>query len=264
MHPFVRLIRRYCIDYTNSHDLSVCDDIMVPGYELRIGGHALAGRDDAYKPAVRKQLEQFPGLGLTVHEVLTDGVRLALRFSEHGASARHDGRLAAWQGVGLYRWDGERLVSSLVEQDYFARREQLHGGHPNPVPAPALDPWTEMPASAEPGRTALVTSWLEAGVPEPTARLAVDDSAARPRVAPRFAVDNVVVDDMFGCGDRVAFHAVYRGSYLGGLTDAPVAAANPVVEYRVAGVVAVDGEEIGGGAVVTDRLGVLRQLQDAH
>ena len=49
--PFVALMRRYCIDYTARHDLSVCDDIMDPGYTLHMGTHDLAGRDDAYKPA---------------------------------------------------------------------------------------------------------------------------------------------------------------------------------------------------------------------
>ena len=32
MEPFVALMRRYCIDYTNSHDQSVCDEIMAPEY----------------------------------------------------------------------------------------------------------------------------------------------------------------------------------------------------------------------------------------
>lgn len=261
MHPFVRLIRRYCIDYTNCHNLAVCDEIMVPDYELHIGGHVLAGRDDAYKPAVREQLEQFPGLGLTVHEVLTDGDRLALRFSEHGASVRHDGRVAAWRGVGLYRWDGERLVSCRVEQDYFARREQLRSGRPNPVPAPAHDPWTAAPSQAEPGCTTVVTDWLEKGVPEPSDQLVVDDSAVHARAAPRVAVDDIAVGDVFGSGDRVAFHAVYSGPYLGGLPGVDAADANEPVRYGVVGVVTVAETRVVAGAVVTDRLGVLRQLQ---
>ena len=28
--PFVALMRRYVVDYTNSHDLAVCDEIMEP------------------------------------------------------------------------------------------------------------------------------------------------------------------------------------------------------------------------------------------
>lgn len=94
--PFVALMCRYCIDYTSGHDLSVRDDIMAPG----------------------------------------SGDRMALRFTEHGASARHDGARAAWGGVGLYRWDGQRLLGNYVEQDYFARRRQLAGDGPDPVEPP--------------------------------------------------------------------------------------------------------------------------------
>src|SRR5437763_13760106 len=100
MEPFVALIRRYCIDYTARHDLSVCDDIMVPGYTLHMGVHHLAGRDDAYKPAAAAQFRQFPGLCLTVNAIICSGDRLALRFTEHGASVRHDGARAAWGGDG--------------------------------------------------------------------------------------------------------------------------------------------------------------------
>ena len=78
MEPFVALMRRYCIDYTARHDLSVCDDIMVPGYTLHMGVHHLAGRDEAYKPAAAAQFRQFPGLCLTVNEIICSGDRLPL------------------------------------------------------------------------------------------------------------------------------------------------------------------------------------------
>ena len=73
MEPFVALMRRYCIDYTARHDLSVCDDIMVPGYTLHMGVHDLAGRDEAYKPAAAAQFRQFPGLCLTVNAIICGG-----------------------------------------------------------------------------------------------------------------------------------------------------------------------------------------------
>jgi hypothetical protein len=135
--PFVALMRRYVVDYTNRHDTSVCPDLMEPDYTLRMGPHVVSGRDDAYIPAAQKQFVQFPGLGLTVHEIVTDGRRLAMRFSEHGASVRHGGAVASWSGIGLYRWNGTRLVDNSVEQDYLARRRQLAGGPPAAVAAPA-------------------------------------------------------------------------------------------------------------------------------
>ena len=44
MDPFVALMRTYCIDYTNSHDLSVCDSIMEPDYVVHIAACARARR----------------------------------------------------------------------------------------------------------------------------------------------------------------------------------------------------------------------------
>ena len=61
MEPFVALMRRYCIDYTNSHDQSVCDEIMEPEYVVHISGFDLP-RDAAYKPAVTGVFARFPGL----------------------------------------------------------------------------------------------------------------------------------------------------------------------------------------------------------
>ncbi len=98
MDPFAALMRTYCIDYTNSHDLSVCDSIMEPDYVVRICGLALE-RDTAYKPSVEDVFRRFPALGLVVHELVTNGDRLAMRFSEHGATA--SGVQACWAGIGL-------------------------------------------------------------------------------------------------------------------------------------------------------------------
>jgi len=101
IEPFVALMRRYAIDYTNSHDLSVCDEIMEPDYVVHIAGMSLV-RDAAYKPAVEFVFAQFPGLCLAIHEIITNGERLAMRFSEHAADA--EGRRCCWAGISLYRW----------------------------------------------------------------------------------------------------------------------------------------------------------------
>src|SRR5882762_5325019 len=100
-------MRTYCIDYTNSHDLSVCDSIMEPDYVVHISGMALV-RDESYKPAVETVFERFPNLGLVVHEFVTNGDRLAMRFSEHAAAP--EGALACWAGISLYDWNGTRLT----------------------------------------------------------------------------------------------------------------------------------------------------------
>ena len=252
MEPLVALLRRYVVDYTNRHDTSVCGQLMEPDYMLRMGPHVVAGRDEAYLPAVRAQFDQFPGLGLTVHEIVTNGDRLAMRFSEHGASVRHGGAVAVWGGLGLYAWNGRRLVSNWVEQDYLARRRQLAAGVPGAVEPPAPAPWDTVARPPDRVAEAAVRAWLAAGRPGTGVR--VDDGTDRVQL-----VDvERGIDDLFSAGDRVAFRLTETGRYRGGLpevgpTDAPAT-------LHLTGLVTVAGGRVTAGRLVSDRLGLIRSL----
>jgi hypothetical protein len=241
MEPFVALMRRYVIDYTNSHDLRVCDEIMEPGYLVHIAGWALE-RDAMYKPAVESTFARFPGLELAIHEIVTNGERLAMRFSEH--SADPEGRLCCWAGISLYRWNGTKLTECRVEQDFLGQRRQLRTGKPDPLEPPHLDPWTTTRAvardeSAE--RTA--AEWLRAG------------GAADLVVEPK----TVEILDLFSAGPRVAFHASVEGPYRGGLPDADKHAGENA-SVLVAGIATVDGKRVAAAKLVEDRLGTWSRL----
>src|SRR5688572_19572282 len=141
MHPFVALMRKYCIDYTNSHDQSLYDEIMEPDYVVNINGAQLL-RSTTYSDAVTTLFAMTPGLGLVVHELVLNGDRLCMHFSEHAALPAGQGRaLACWRGIGLYKWNGKRLTENYVEQDYLAMQAQVASGEPHPLTPPHLDPW---------------------------------------------------------------------------------------------------------------------------
>ncbi|ODU05041.1 MAG: hypothetical protein ABS81_08630 [Pseudonocardia sp. SCN 72-86] len=251
--PFVALMRRYVNDYTNRHDTSVCAEIMEPGYTLRMGPHEVAGRDELYIPAAQKQFAEFPGLCLTVHEIVTNGERLAMRFSEHGRSVRHDGAAAVWTGLGLYRWNGRKLVDNFVEQDYLSRRRQLAGGPTAVVEAPATAPWdtVALPSSAE--AEAVVRSWIDSD----GGGVTVDDSPAL------LADASSQVDDLFSAGSDVAFRVTHTGTYSGGLDVDPSLVGHPATLHMV-GLVHVAGGRVVGGNVVRDRLGMVRSLSSTR
>lgn len=256
MEPFVALMRRYVNDYTNRHDTSVCADIMEPGYTLRMGQHEVAGRDERYIPAARKQFTQFPGLCLTVHEIATNGDRLAMRFSEHGRSTRHDGRGAVWSGIGLYRWNGTKLVENFVEQDYLTRRRQLGSGVPLAVEPPALAPWDTPAEPADPVAEATVRTWIDA--PGRTVVLDDGDNTTLLRDA------TSEIDTLFSAGNRVAFRLTRTGTYAGGLgPDAGIDDASLVgtrATMHLVGLVTVVDGRVTGGHIVRDRLGLARSL----
>ena len=250
MEPFVALMRTYCIDYTNSHDLSVCDSIMEPGYVVHIAGMQLE-RDAAYKPAVEQVFERFPALGLVVHELVTNGDRLVMRFSEHAATP--DGVLACWSGIGLYDWNGTRLVTCRVEQDFVSQQRQLDSGQPDPLAPPHLDPWlTTMALPADPAVEATARAWLAAGDLRRAATGRIDEGALAAH-QPLVDVEDVTVHDLFSAGARVAFHASMQGAYVGGLDGFPPDGRPASVD--VAGLLTVDDGTVTVVHTVTDRFG---------
>lgn len=259
--PFVALMWRYVVEYTNTHDASVCDEIMDPGYVLHMGGHDVRGRDESYKPAVAAQYRQFPYLGIVAHDIVTNGDRLALHFSEHGASNRFDGNAASWSGIGVYDWDGERLTENWVEQDYHARRLQLVSGVATPLDPPALDPWVTRAVPADDGTETAARRWLSTASLDGEG-IVVDDRGAAPgSTQPVIDVDAVVVDDLFTAGNRFGFHATWRGVYRGGLQGHDAAAGTEVSHY-LAGIGTVTDGTVTA-RVITDRLGLDKRLAAA-
>jgi len=188
------------------------------------------------------------------NEIICSGDRLALRFTEHGASARHDGARAAWGGIGLYRWDGQRLLENHVEQDYFARRRQLAEDAPDPVEPPAVAPWDTRSVPADPAAETVVRRWLAAG---DLAGVTVDDGHPSCSL---IGAERIGFNAPFSAGSHVAFHAVQHGPLTG---EDPRFAGDGEAMLHLAGVVSVAGGRVTGGRVIRDRLGLLRRLSRA-
>lgn len=255
---FVLLMRRYVVDYTNRHDQAATAVIMEPDYKLQMGGHIVVGRDEGYAAATRRQFDQFPGLGLTVHEILTSGERLAMRFSEHGASVRHGGARAAWGGIGLYRWNGSRLTANMVEQDYASRADQLASGTPLPVESPAVAPWDTTAAAADAAAERITRTWIESGLLTTTPGVIYDDGWSGAPTSALLDQTSVTINDLFSCGPVVAFHVTQHGTLAADIGDGAGAPA----DLHVAGLIHVQGGEIAHGRIIRNRLGLMRSPKD--
>lgn len=251
-------LRRYCFAYTASHDPSVCDDIMVEDYELIMGEFTIRGRDDNYKPAALKQYRQFPGLGMSVHDLLITSERAALHFSEYGRSVL-SGTTAGWSGISMYHWDGDRLTDCRVEQDYYARRRQLRSGEPNAVEPPAHDPWTTEVESPDPLVEAAARRWLTSGGLDTVPIGSMDDEPVTSGA--RIGLDDPQIDilDCFAGSTRAAFHATATGT----ITEWPGAADGVVGKQATvyySGIVQVRDGQVAGARVISDRLAVERRV----
>jgi predicted ester cyclase len=258
LHPLAALLRRYAFAYTAAHDFAVCREIMVDDYVLRMGDFEIRGRDDQYIPATQKQYRQYPGLGFTVHELVLGEDRAAFHFTEHGRSTLHGGE-TSWQGVSLYRWNGERLVECRVEQDYHGRRTQQRNGIPHPVRAAGLDPWTSPATPADPEVDAVARQWLLGGGLAGAPIGALDDERDAPARRLLLSAPRTDVLDLFSAGPRVAFHTLTTGVYAGGLENRDHLRGRQATVYA-SGLLTVADGRVTDVHAVTDRLAAERRL----
>lgn len=261
MHPFVALMRKYCIDYTNSHDQSFCPEIMEPDYVVHINGLALV-RSTTYAEAVRQIFDAAPGLGIVVHEFVLNGDRLCMHFSEHAAMPAGRARaLACWRGVGLYKWNGSRLTENYVEQDYFAMRAQIGCGQPHPLTPPHIDPWTTTEAvAADPVAERIVRAWLEKGDLADAAQHEIDDERTGAAYHAVLDPHRVVVNDLFSAGADVPFHVTIHGTYRGGLGAGSEQLAGQPAALHAAGIARVADGTVAAVQAVTARAQALADL----
>jgi hypothetical protein len=261
IHPLARLLRGFATDFLSSHDLSVVPRIMCPDYCLSIGGHLLNGRDDEYLPPTAAQLDQFPGLNVTVHDVVLGENALAMQFTEHGASRQHGGRGAAWRGITLFETDGERLWRGWAEEDYFARKRQLASGICDSVDAPHSMPWDAKQGSPNIAAEELARQWLgqfDQVVRFPCAKWMTSDG---PQPEDLIVVESTDIDALFSAGDRIAFHLQHQGAYRGGFDDVKTISGGQSITLRAAGLLTVRNGEVVHARITWDRLGLHRELK---
>lgn len=252
-----RALRGFAVDFLTSHDTSAVEWVMDPAYRLSIGGHVFAGRDDSYLPATAAQLDQFPGLTVTVHDAILGSEGVAMRFTEHGASIRDGGRVAAWRGITLFRLADGRLSHGWAEEDYFARKRQLKSGLPDAVSAPGLAPWDQAVLGPDGVTETVVRGWL----PEILHSPLIDPVLiGGPDFASLIEAGGQTVSHLFTAGTRAAVHVECSGGYAGGFEDIDTSLIGTPVVLRLAAMIDVADGAIIRAQVSGDRLGLHRQL----
>lgn len=246
------LLRRWVVDYFNSHDDAAAREFIAPDYRLNIGDVVFAGRDESWLPAVAEQMRLFPGIGMTVHQTLAGDNWAAAWFSEHGAS---NGRVACWSGVAIYFSDGERLTHCIAQEDYQTRQRQLKSGVADAVEAPAAAPWDVEPLPRDEAAEAVVRHWLKGSWPTADARCDDEHITGAPL---RFEVREVEIDALYSSGPDIVFHARQTGVYLGGLPG--VEPTGQAAALHANGILRVADGRVQTGRVIRDRAGLRAEL----
>ncbi len=258
----VDLARRWVVDYFNRHDDRAAHAFATPDYTLHIGEYTFAGRDTQWLPAVRKQMDTYPGLGMTVHQVLagTDPDRVAVLFTQHGASGGAGGRVTCWSGVAIYRSNGQQLTGCVAQEDYVTRQRQLKSGIADTIEAPAPAPWDTPALPADPQAEAVVRAWLTTSWPSNLPGVRCDDEHIT-GVPLAFEVTSGEITELFSSGSEVAFHVRQTGRYLGGLPGVAPRAQDSVLHCN--GIVRVQDGQVVSGRVIRDRIGLVASLKSA-
>jgi SnoaL-like domain len=257
----VQLARRWVVDYFNAHDDAAAREFIAPEYALEIGDHLLAGRDTQWLPAVARQFAQFPGMGMTVHQVVAGSEdkanRVAVWFSEHGAAGGPGGPVAVWSGVGIYQSNGDQLVACCAQEDYFTRARQLRQKVTDRADPPAPAPWDVLPMGSNLPAESVVQNWLANSWPQAQPEVHVDDEhITGQRMV--FDVQSVDILDIFSSAEQVAFHACQHGTYRSGLSAG--VERNRLEKLQVNGILQVQNGFVTGGRVIRDRGGLKARL----
>jgi len=253
----VGLLRRWVVDYFNPHDGAACRDFIEPDYALHIGDTVFAGRDEQWLPAVAAQMQLFPGLGMTVHQVIAGQDWVAAAFSEHGAS---QGRVACWSGVAIYKSNGTRLTGCVAQEDYMTRQRQLKSGVADAVDPPAAAPWDTAASPRNEAAEAVVTRWLKGSWPSAVAAVRCDDEHIT-RAPLQFDVASCEIGMLRSSGADVAFHVRQSGHYRGGFADVAPDARLATLDCN--GIVRVEDGQVRSGRIIRDRVGLRARLRKA-
>jgi hypothetical protein len=255
-----RLLRGFAVDFLTSHDVAAVDWVMDPAYRLSIGGFLLDGRDDSYLPATAAQLDQFPGLCVTVHDTIIGTAGVAMRFTEHGVSQR-DKVASTWGGITLFRMAGGRLSHGWAEEDYLARKRQIKSRECDAIPPPHPCPWDSPPLPPLEETESAVREWArDPGLLEGPEIEQI--ASGGPRFGKCVTPAEVTVSHLFTAGGRAALHLVCSGSYNGGFRDIAEDMVGTPVEVRVAGILDVAEGRVTRAQLSADRLGLHRTLLD--
>lgn len=129
------LLRRF-MEAITEKNLDLFDDLCGENYIWH--GEAgptekneVRGREN-FKQAVEEFTDAMPDLQITIHEMIAEGDKVAVRLTESGTHTGADfagvpptGNRITWTCIGIYRVENGRLVEEWFNEDSLGIKQQL-------------------------------------------------------------------------------------------------------------------------------------------
>jgi len=120
------------LDWWESGDVAIADEIYADGYERHATDSPASGLD-ALKALVAAYLRAFPDLHFDVEDAVTDGDRIAVRWTATGTDRGGlmgmppTDRRISLAGCDILRVQGEQITESWSFYDRLALLDQVKG-----------------------------------------------------------------------------------------------------------------------------------------
>lgn len=124
------MARRFIDELWNEGDLRVADELVAAAHVHHVGDELLRG-PDGVKGAVQWLREAFPDLRFEIEDLISDGPRVALRWTATGthlgrfADLDPTGRHVTWSGCDWIRFGSGQITEVWAVADGGALYDQL-------------------------------------------------------------------------------------------------------------------------------------------
>ncbi len=122
----------------NAGNLEIADHLVSPDF-AGPGGKGPEG----FKAAISPLLRGFPDLHFTVHDIVTEGSRVMVRWTSMGthggpfAGVAPTGRRVSNEGISIYRIENGKIAASWSQIDRLGVLQQIGAMPPTPESVPA-------------------------------------------------------------------------------------------------------------------------------
>jgi len=125
------LVRRYAKEVFGIGDVALSDELLAPDYVHYSRSSGVTPNREGRKELVRLLHEAFGDMHLTIHDMVAEGDRVALRWTISGRhvgeymGAAPTGKEVTWTGMSIHRVKGDQIAETWDRVDNLGVMMQL-------------------------------------------------------------------------------------------------------------------------------------------